>query len=591
MNLSELTVSEVGSELGWALAALAVSPAALGGAWVRAHHGPARDQCLALLNTLCSGRVRIPSHVDDERLLGGLDVSATLTLGRPVWQPGLLTQAAGGVVILPMAERLSIGLIARITQTQDREAANESRAFGILALDESQDDETGITASLAERLGLWLDLRELTLRDPIVTEFELEDVVHARKTWRQVALSDEQLQVLCQTALMLGVDSLRAPQMAARLARILAALQRRLTVEPRDVAQAARWVLAPRATVCPAADASPPEPAEPAAPPTPDPADEPDSDQQPDDPHEAIEPAPQPEQTPPLEEVVLQAALAALPEHLLDRLKLNSQAGRGAGSPGQQGVQRHSLQRGRPLSPRPGKPHQGARLHVLATLRSAIPRQSLRTPPQHGARVAIRAEDFHCQRYAQHTTTCLIFAVDASGSAAVQRLAEAKGAVELLLHQSYARRDQVCVLSFRAGQAQLLLPPTRSLVRAKRALSGLPAGGGTPLASAMRLALEVAQQQVRQGVTPVLVMLSDGRANVNLQGMGGREEAQRDARMMAQAWGQHRLTALWLDTSMQPDPLAQQWARLMTARYLPMPYAPSARMADAMRHVMHGAAA
>ena len=161
--------------------------------------------------------------------------------------------------------------------------------------------------------------------------------------------------------------------------------------------------------------------------------------------------------------------------------------------------------------------------------------------------------------------------------------------VELLLNESYARRDQVCVLAFRAGQAQVLLPPTRSLVRAKRALSGLPAGGGTPLASALRLSLEMAHQQVRLGVTPVLVVLSDGRANVNLQGVGGREEAQRDARAMAQAWAQHRFTALWLDTSMQPDPLAQQWAALMMARYLPMPYAPSARMADAMRLVLHDA--
>lgn len=585
MSLSELSVSQAGSELGWALAALSVSPAALGGAWVRAHHGPARDQCLAILKALGNTGVRIPSHVDDERLLGGLDVSATLAQGRPVWQAGLLAQAAGGLAILPMAERLNIGLVARIIQAQDRSLLSEEASFGLLALDESLDDETGIVPSLAERLGLWLDLRELTLRDPIATEFDPEDVAHARAHWSEVALSDEQLQVLCQTALVLGVDSLRAPLMAARLARILAALQRRSAVEAHDVSRAARWVLAPRATVMPAAEAEP-EAAE-----SPEPPDHPDA-EQPDTPpageQSAANPtSPPPDEMPPLEEVVLQAALAALPDQLLDRLKLNSQAVRGPGSQGQQGALRHSRHRGRPLAPRPGKPQQGARLHVLATLRSAIPRQSLRAPPQHGARLAIRVEDFHCQRFAQHTSTCLIFAVDASGSAAVQRLAEAKGAVELLLQQSYARRDQVCVLSFRAGQAQVLLPPTRSLVRAKRALSGLPAGGGTPLASALRLALEVAQQQVRSGVTPVLVMLSDGRANVNLAGVGGRQEAQQDARTLAQAWGQHRITALWLDTSAQPDPLAQEWARLMAARYLPMPYAPSARMADAMRLVLN----
>jgi len=86
------------------------------------------------------------------------------------------------------------------------------------------------------------------------------------------------------------------------------------------------------------------------------------------------------------------------------------------------------------------------------------------------------------------------------------------------------------------------------------------------------------------------VMLSDGRANVDLQGMGGREAAQRDARALAQAWAQCRLTALWLDTSMQPDPLAQQWARLMAAQYLPMPHAQSERMANAMRHLLHSTA-
>ena len=88
-----------------------------------------------------------------------------------------------------------------------------------------------------------------------------------------------------------------------------------------------------------------------------------------------------------------------------------------------------------------------------------------------------------------------------------------------------------------------------------------------------------------------MLFRSDGRANVNLQGIGGREEAQRDARAMAQAWAQHRFTAVWLDTALQPEPLAQQWAGLMQARYLPMPFATSTRMADAMQHVLQEAKA
>lgn len=584
MNPIHRSESQAGSELGWALAALAVSPMALGGAWVRADHGPVRDQWLAFLKDKVTPCVRVPFNVDDERLLGGLDLSASLTQGTSVWHPGLLAQAEQGVVILPMAERLDASVLVRILQAQERDAESLPARFGVVALDESLEDEKTLPASFAERLGLWLDLRQLSPHDEIFTDFDAADIAHARAHWAQLTLSDAQWLAICQTAQALGVDSLRAPQMTSRLARILAALQARSSVEDHDVVRAIQWVISPRATVLPqnpSQEAAPPEP----APPEPLPPDP--QDALPQDPGDSKNAA-SPTEMPPLEDVVLAAAIAALPDKLLDRLTLNPQGLRGAGSQGVRGAQRHSVHRGRPLPPRPGRPHQGARLHVLATLRSAIPRQKLRTPPQHGAVLALRPDDFHCHHYAQQSATCLIFAVDASGSAAVQRLAEAKGAVELLLNQSYARRDWVCVLAFRAGQAQVLLPPTRSLVRAKRALSGLPAGGGTPLASGLKLALEVATQQARQGVTPLLVVLSDGRANVNLQGMGGREEAQKDAHALAQACAQQRLSSLWLDTSMQPDPLAKQWANLMQARYLPMPYAQSERMADAMRHVVSG---
>ena len=219
----------------------------------------------------------------------------------------------------------------------------------------------------------------------------------------------------------LGVDSLRAPQMTARLARILAALQARSTVEDHDVVRAIQWVISPRATVLPQnplEEAAPPEP----APPEPTPPDPQDAEQQ--DNNDSENTAP-PTELPPLEDVVLAAAIAALPDKLLDRLTLNPQGLRGAGSQGVRGAQRHSVHRGRPLPPRPGRPHQGARLHVLATLRSAIPRQKLRTPPKHGALLALRPDDFHCHHYAQQSATCLIFAVDASGSAAVQQIGRA----------------------------------------------------------------------------------------------------------------------------------------------------------------------
>jgi magnesium chelatase subunit D len=99
-------------------------------------------------------------------------------------------------------------------------------------------------------------------------------------------------------------------------------------------------------------------------------------------------------------------------------------------------------------------------------------------------RIDVRKDDFRIFRLKRRTQTTIIFLVDASGSAAMHRLSEVKGAVELLLADCYVRRDRVALIAFRRKSAELLLPPTRSLVRAKRSLAALAAGGGTPLASA-----------------------------------------------------------------------------------------------------------
>ncbi len=276
------------------------------------------------------------------------------------------------------------------------------------------------------------------------------------------------------------------------------------------------------------------------------------------------------------------AAAARLPPDLLQRL-MTGAAPQRQGSQGSSGQTRQGAQRGRPLPPRPGRPGGGARLHVLATLRAAAPRQRLRGRTETCQPLRIRAEDFHLHRHQQHSPSCLILALDASGSAALHRLAEAKGAVQLLLEQSYARRDSVCVIGFRGARAQLLLPMTRSLVRARRALTGLPGGGGTPLASALQLAHEQAAQLQRQGITPILVVLSDGRANVTLQGLGGRVQAQAEAQHWARSWGATGHAGLWIDTAPQPEVQAQQLAQTLGARYLPMPQLQSQRLAQALQ--------
>ena len=235
---------------------------------------------------------------------------------------------------------------------------------------------------------------------------------------------------------------------------------------------------------------------------------------------------------------------------------------------------------------RRGEPRSGARLNLIETLRAAAPWQVLRkqealrleTPSVPERRIDVRREDFRVRRMKQRSETTTIFAVDASGSAAMHRLAEVKGAVELLLADCYVRRDQVALLSFRGRTAELILPPTRSLARARRCLAGQAGGGGTPLATAIDAAAALADLIRRKGQTPIVVLLTDGRANVARDGSPGREHAQADAFASAQLFRSGRMTALVVDTSSHPHPSAQRLAAEMGARYLPLPYADARKL-------------
>ena len=604
---------------------LQIDPHGFGGIWLRAPFGPVREHWLQHLLQADLNTVKLPGNIDIERLLGGIDLSLTLQSGRLHMQPGLLERADQGLVLISMAERFSTALVAPMTQAMDTQslpplkmAHHEEQPirtqFGVVALDESMKDEPSFSPALQERLGLWFDLEDLAPSDftgvsldtinpqnaqeTVSIRIAANDLTRMKQARSEIEWTDEQALAVCITAQGLGIESLRIPTLALRVASCHAALHSRKQLNDEDLAFAARRVLAPRATQWPAAaeNASETEPENSANPDSePDQAphennaaNPPETPAPPEPSMDAEENAPSTPSAENLQEMLIAAALASLPPDVLDGLL--TKPGRNQGNTsGRSGQFRTGTQRGRPLPPRPGRPGGNARLHILATLRAAAPKQRLRAGTQQG-RIAIRSEDFQVHRYQQHSASCLILALDASGSAALQRLAEAKGAVELLLQQSYARRDSVCIVAFKGAKAQLLLPATRSLVRAKRAMTGLPGGGGTPLALALKMACEQATQLQRQGVTPILVVLSDGRANVNLQGLGGRPQAQADAQLWAAQWRQTGHRALWIDTSIQPDAQVQNMAHIMGGSYMPMPQVQAQRMAAAIDNIRRLAA-
>jgi magnesium chelatase subunit D len=274
-----------------------------------------------------------------------------------------------------------------------------------------------------------------------------------------------------------------------------------------------------------------------------------------------------------------------LPAGLLARLVAGERVRGRSADAGRAGASAASASHGRPVGSRRGVPRGGARLHLIDTLRAAAPWQRLRraharpgAPP-----ILVRPDDFHLRRHEQKRSTTTIFALDASGSSALYRLAEAKGAIELLLAECYVRRDQVAVLAFRGTAAELVLPPTRSLVRAKRGLAGLPGGGGTPLAAGLDAAAALALRVRRAGDTPVVVLLTDGRANVGRDGLGGRARAQEEALAAARALRSQGGSVIVIDTSVRPEPAARALALAAGARYLALPQADAAALSRAVQ--------
>lgn len=532
-----------------ALRLLQIDPYGLGGIVLQARSGPVRDVFTALLSP---DGIRLHPAMPHETLKGGLDVSASLATGRLVRQQGLLdTQNA--VFVLSMAERTPALMAATLAGALDRR--NGTR---LILLDEHGEDEDPPPKTLTDRLAFHISLDTLSIND--IGDFP--DTAAVQNA--HVAVPDHVLSDLVTLAVSLGITSLRAPSLALAAARANAVLNRRQTVSEDDILVAAELVLAPRATRLP--EEAPDEPARPA---------EEQRDEASEDTGAQVLP----------HDILLSAIATALPPELLS--KADSKKGKNAKGSGA-GQKRIGNRRGRPLPARDtGSKGGQAGVDLIATLRAAVPWQKLR----HAARPGrtgpiIHPRDLRYRRYEALSDRLLVFAVDASGSAALARLAEAKGAVELLLAEAYVRRDHVALISFRGEQAETLLPPTRSLVQTKRRLAELPGGGGTPLASGLRAALETSSNASRKGLSPVIVLLTDGRSNVALDGSPDRKRAAKDATLVASQVAQAGIDTIVIDTGRRPEAALRRLALSLQGRYVSLPRADARALSDTVSNTL-----
>jgi magnesium chelatase subunit D len=450
------------------------------------------------------------------------------------FQPGLLASAHRGILYIDEVNLLADHLVdvlldvaAMGVNSVQREGLSVTHPARLTLIGTMNLEEGDLRPQLLDRFGLMVEVtapREKTVRAEVVRRrirFEADPGAYAalwsgaQDALRQqlraaqqllptVLLDDALLDLISHLCCEFEVASLRADIVMHKAARALAALEGRRSVTPADVRGAAQLVLPHRRRRKPfeqpgldqdkldelMQQASPP-PSELAQ------TGEPDASDQ-------AEPG---AENADAQQQVFSIAAAANARHI----SVASIHANGANMVAGRRSDVADAVRGRVVRSVPD-PHPGS-LAIAATLRSA----ALRDP----ANFQVTSADLQQQIRVGKAANLILFVVDASGSMAAQRRMEAvKGAVLTLLTDAYQQRDEVAVIAFRGEAAHLLLAPTRGVDLAEQGLRELPTGGRTPLPHALQLAFETLQRHAPHGAAPLLVILSDGKANVGLTAGG-----------------------------------------------------------------------
>lgn len=518
--------------------------------------------------------VTLPLNASEDRVAGSFDLALALERGERQFAPGLLAQANRGILYIDEINLLADHLVDLLLDAAalgihhvEREGLSLSHPARFMLVGTMNPEEGQLRPQLLERIGLYVgteDLRDPTVRAALVerrlaydaapisfmaqwreAEQSLrERIIYARHLLPSVSLTPYQLQIIAYLVDRVShAQGHRGDIVVARTACALAAWENRSRVLQSDIEEAALLALAHRSITPGALPYQLSRALErfPGASDTDQPRELARLDEDLDltrrsDEREGAAGLSRPLRGP--DDLPLVESLIKIPRDRLAR----HEAGRRflSFSERRSGRSTHSRQ----LYP-------VTDIAFSATVRAAAPYQRQRGRLA-GGRLELRPVDLRQKVRERKTRALLVFVVDGSDSVmARQLMARTKRLLLALLQQAYEKRDRVALLVFRFAQGRVVLPPTRNFSQARRCVEELTIGGCTPLATGLLEGLRLAEiERLRNpAVRPVLIILTDGLANVDLSGNMRRDSPQRDALVVAREIATRKFPTVLIDTT------------------------------------------